>query len=1277
MIRKSQLIEIVTLWLMLFTCQNVLATSVNLNVSGNRGIVNIIGTATFNTNPEGLTGGYLYVSLCGTKTFQASSGEIQCTLDTTISCLERTIYATAVSTRPGVNDSEKTSVTFIPNNSPSVSPTISSTPNGATVTVNYSYPGSKALGEVLVHFNGAVRGTTGQFPLNPGGVSGSLEVNLDLSNTPNGSYVLMAVAKIINGCGQRTVKSTITVNNGRIEYFSGFDTGTSQDSNAYHGDPVNVVNGNMFIETSDLSIAASGMPLTFTRAYNNESEFNGPLGFGWTHTYNVKLDPPTNTTAPAIIHTEDGGVVLLDQTNPGVFEPQAGEHSSMVTTANGYLWAKKSKIKYLFAFDGSLLEISDRNGNTIQMTYDSDDNLASITDSAGMIFQLEYDSEGRIIRLTDPVNRILTYDYDQFGNLIEVVDPDGGQTIYEYQDANDIHNLTHQRIESDFEFNYTYDSSDRCISAAGPGNNLGNSFSYDPGNSKTVITDARGNITTKYYNTFGRITRIVYPDGSEKNIGWDGDFNMTYELEPEGALWQYVYDTRGNRLTVSNPLGKSRSMVYDSDNNLTSLTDESARTTTFVYDGKGNVIRIDNPDGTHLDFIYNSRGQVLTVADAGGHSSNFTYDPQGNLISAANPEGNTVAYSYDALGRKISKTDARGNITSYQYDALGRINRITDALGGQVISAHKYVGLDSLTDQNINTTTFQYNAIGQLMGVTDSTGHSNSFLYDLNGNIAARTDYNGNTTTYNFDSMSRPTLVTYPDSTQVSFGYDLAGRNNQTTDSIGTSYYVYDSKGRLLSYQNGYGLSVTYTYDDVGNLETITYPGNKTVTYVYDSLNRLTEVTDWSGRLTTYIYDPRGFPIRIDLPNGTAAEYEYDNDGRVIALSNLKGAQNIVSYTYQLDPNGNIIEETSDPAFSPFLQPLNSSFTYGPDNRLITFDGTTVIYDLNGNMLTKGNFTYQYDYENRLKSIVGPEIVWEYSYDAKGNRMSIKQNGIERRFLLNPNGMASVLAEYDVNNNPLSYYVYGLGLLYKIDEVGNTFYYHYNSVGHTVAMTDSVGTTINRYNYTPFGELASYKETIFNPFRYVGQLGVMDDNNGLLYMRARYYDPNLGRFLTKDPLGFAGGENLYQYVSNNPLSWIDPLGLCSSVVSDYFWENIYKELTEKSLAVELLDALPFHIPSLLNEMLDQPNDMERWKVFVKRVGPEIAMSAFLEIFGNGLEAMHLKNQLGSVPNSIYAAIRHGNNLLQEGKSIKHFKDFTEFLTVYDIYSHVIDKQSSN
>ena len=183
---------------------------------------------------------------------------------------------------------------------------------------------------------------------------------------------------------------------------------------------------------------------------------------------------------------------------------------------------------------------------------------------------------------------------------------------------------------------------------------------------------------------------------------------------------------------------------------------------------------------------------------------------------------------------------------------------------------------------------------------------------------------------------------------------------------------------------------------------------------------------------------------------------------------------------------------------------------------------------------------YTWDYDNMLTGATISGTSYTYAYDPLGQRVKRVAGGAETRYIV---AGGTVLAEMDASNNITAYYVYGMGLISKVTPSGSAYYYHYNNLGSTVAMTDSSGNIVNKYAYDPYGKVLSQVEGISNPFKYVGAFGVMDEGNGLLYMRARYYDPITGRFISKDPIGWAGGLNLYNYVGGNPVNWVDPWGL--------------------------------------------------------------------------------------------------------------------------------------
>ena len=218
---------------------------------------------------------------------------------------------------------------------------------------------------------------------------------------------------------------------------------------------------------------------------------------------------------------------------------------------------------------------------------------------------------------------------------------------------------------------------------------------------------------------------------------------------------------------------------------------------------------------------------------------------------------------------------------------------------------------------------------------------------------------------------------------------------------------------------------------------------------------------------------------------------------------------------------------------------LNLNNTLNNDNRMLTAGDITFGYDNNGNLTTKtvgSNVTnYTWDYDKMLTQMVNGGMIYNYGYDGLLNRVKRIENSVEKRYV-------SGLAETDVNGNITAYYVYGLGLISKITPSNEVYYYHYDGIGSTIGISDQSGSIVNKYAYDAFGKVLNQEETIPNAFKYVGQFGVMDEENGLFYMRARYYDPEVGRFINKDPIGLLGGLNLYAYVANNPVNLIDPEG---------------------------------------------------------------------------------------------------------------------------------------
>ena len=371
------------------------------------------------------------------------------------------------------------------------------------------------------------------------------------------------------------------------------------------------------------------------------------------------------------------------------------------------------------------------------------------------------------------------------------------------------------------------------------------------------------------------------------------------------------------------------------------------------------------------------------------------------------------------------------------------------------------------------------------------------------------------------------------------------------SDADGTSSREYDALDRVIKYTDSRGNVIRYAYDAVGNLSSLTYPDGKAVQYGYDAADRLVSVTDWNNRTTSYAYDKEGRLTLTTRPNGSTVTRVYNEAGQLLRQTDAKaGGEVIVQYEYSYDKVGNIVEEKATPApESVAISP--AKMTYGPANQLASYNGLPVQHDADGNMvsgpLNGKSASFVFDSRNRLRQ-VGSTV---YTYDAENQRIAVTEGGAATRYIVNPNASLSQVLVREDQAGEKTYYVYGIGLIGQ-EKNGAYRSFHYDFRGSTVAMTDEVGNITHQYAYTAYGTVEAVQEEAFNPFRYVGQYGVMYEGNGLYYMRARYYQPELRRFLGEDPIW---NKNLFAYVENNPLVGIDPSGLSNTMICIFNYDR--------------------------------------------------------------------------------------------------------------------------
>ncbi|MBI5055168.1 MAG: choice-of-anchor D domain-containing protein [Nitrospirae bacterium] len=942
-------------------------------------------------------------------------------------------------------------------------------------------------------------------------------------------------------------------------------------SNPVSMEPVDMATGAYTFEHEDLSLgAAEPMGLHFRRYYNSDNNTQeSSLGYGWSHSYDIYLNvhsdvksglamrQPIDAAALLVSSIVTLDLMSMSQEQPGIkewmtavltnkwamdqlfensvsvhlqnkvlnyiklpdgisYNPPPGETTQLVKENGLYRIEERFGTKIYLDSNNRISQLTDVDGNAMTFTYDSS-GLKTARDAFGRMLTLQYSGD-KITSVSDSAGRTVNYSYGA-DNLTAYSDPEGNGWGYGYEDSNNPHRMT--KLTNPMIVNTainTYDSLGRV-------------------KTQSVPRQGSNNTRVNYNFYFSRF----------KNM----------EENPDGNTIGYYFDDKGRQIARENELGHKSTTEYDGQNHVIRYTDPKSKVTQFLYDDSShNLKKITNALNEETKYSYDSLFRLRDTVAPLFNGAHIEYDAEHHPVLAKfgvrydatlSPVDSGIfqtSASYYANGQTETTSDGRGAVTTLTYDDYGNPNTIR-------VGSHRFVNytyyyeigkIGYLTDQVGSITSFDYDKRGLLESKTDPMGKTTSFTYWSTGNPFSRTDRNNHTIYYSYSLTDKLESITYPDFSTVRLTYNQHDDLSGVQDSVGNISYIYDAAHRLISMTNPYNSAVSYAYDANGNLTELTYPGNKKVVYTYDALNRLNSVMlDWvtPKQTANYYYDAAG---RLDYAvnfNGTIMDYDYDNANRLTTLVNKKSdAATLASYSFTLDGNGNRTQIVQDEPLT--LSPAtDASYAYNAKkNRLLTAGAFSFGYDDEGQLQTGYSSTYSFDYEHRLTGI-GSNI--QFSYDLVGNRLQAERNGVTTRYIYDAGG--NLLAEADGSNNITRYYIHGLGLLAMVTPGNQTYCYHFNAVGSTIAMTDLSQSLVNKYAYDAFGTVTSYAENIPQPFKFVGQFGVMTEPNGFYYMRARYYDPNVGRFISEDPIGFEGGDiNLYAYVGNQPVNYNDPNG---------------------------------------------------------------------------------------------------------------------------------------
>jgi RHS repeat-associated protein len=962
------------------------------------------------------------------------------------------------------------------------------------------------------------------------------------------------------------------------------------DNTGTGGDPVNLSTG-LFVYTKTDLVVPDVIPLSLSRSYRPSDSVSRSFGVGTSQPYDIFL-VGTNNTNPGggyiweDLILPDGGKIHFDRISPCTgangycdFSDAIFEHTSSPTDYYGatikwtgvgstpWTLTKKDGTMYFFpdsdgstsARNGALFGMQDRFGNVVQFTRDFNTlNLVQVTSPNGRWIKFTYDTANRITQAQDNIGRIVQYAYDAGGRLSQVTDANGGITKYAYDAFAEMLNI--QDARGVFYLTNQYDSGGRIVKQTmADGGVYQFAYTTDPNTgaiAQTDLTDPRGFVKRTTFNSHGYTTSVVLALGrpEQQTTIYVRDPNTNLISTMIDALQHetsYTYDPLGNVLSVTTMDGTSAAApvhyTYDPNfSQVASITDALNHTTTYQRDpSNGNLAAIIDALGNQTTYSYYANGQLQSVTDPMQKTVQFTYD-HSDVSSITDRLSNVTNTFTDGAGRTVTRTDALGNRTQFVYNSRNQVTQITDPKGGITSFTYDLNGnLLTTADALNHVTSYTYDNMDRVLTRTDPLLRQQSSLYDLAGNMSTHTDQKGQVTSFTYDALNRLQFVGYNtvvnggttsyDST-ITYTYDPGGRITQLLDSAsGTITKTYDDLNLISTETTAQG-TLTHAYDAAGRPATFTVGGQSPINYSYDNANRLTLMVQGASTIG-FTYDNASRRSSLTLPNGINIAYSYDDASHLTSLSYYFGMNLLGTVTYAYDRLGR--KSQMGGSFGRTLLPSAvTSAAYDVANELTNWNGLALSYDTNGNMLSDGVNSFAWNARNQVVSLNGVGL----QYDALNRRT---KNAAGTSFLYDGSNAVQELSGTTVMANLVAGGVDEI--FYRADSSGTSTALR-DDLGSMIALVNSTGSINTSYAYDPFGSTSASGQSNANTLQYAGR---ENEGNGLYFYRGRYYQSQLGRFISQDPAGSLGsGMNLYAYVDDNPVNFNDPFGLSKQPPAD-------------------------------------------------------------------------------------------------------------------------------